>query len=407
MAPGWTAAPSGRTVDVGQGGWSDGFSVSSAPNSSFGIASGSLPPGVGLSDYGNNTASISGTPSQSGSYNATVYASNPGGTIYQNYSMTVEQAPVINSATSTSFTAGLPGSFGVSVAAGTYPGASYSESGALPIGVTFSTSGVLSGTPIVGGAGTYAITIYAANAAGTGAQSFTLNVAEPSSYTGETVTASGTGAAGVSSNGTSMLTAEADGPSTVLVDGAGDRFIVDRAASEIQEIPATSTTAYGVSMTANEVYDIAGNGVAGYTGDGSAGYSAELNHPSAISLDAEGNLWIADTGNNVIRVLAASNGTILGQSVSAGDIYTFVGTGAVGYHGDTGPALQAKLDVPSGVALDGAGDVFIADSANNVIREVPASSGGSMTADDIYTVAGTGTAGSFSNGAASDQWRVL
>ena len=401
VAPGWTSAPSGRTVDVGEGGWSDSFAVSSAPTSSFGISSGSLPPGVGLTDNGNNTASISGAPSASGSYTATIDASNPGGTIYQNYTMTVDQAPAISSASLATFTAGSAGSFGFTVASGTYPTASLSESGALPIGVELNSSGMLSGTPIAGAAGTYPITVTATNAAGSGTQDFVLIVAEPTSYTGTTVTATGTGTPGTSANGTNVLTAKTDDPSSVIVDGAGDRFVVDTGANMIQEIPDVDTTAYGVTMTANEVYDIAGNGLAGYTGDGAAGYNAELDHPSGIALDASGNLFIADTGNNVIRVLVAKSGTILGQSVSAGDIYTVVGTGASGYYGDTRPASEAKLDAPTGVALDPAGDVFIADSANNVIREVAATSSGSMTADDIYTVVGTGSAGTFTPGASA------
>src|SRR5487761_2548100 len=130
VPPGWTSAPTSRTVDVGQGGWSDTFSVSSGPTSSIAISSGSLPPGVGLVDNANNTATISGTPSVSGSYTATISATNPGGTISSNYTVGVEQAPVITSSSSTSFTAGASASFGFTVQSGTYPPVSFSESGA-------------------------------------------------------------------------------------------------------------------------------------------------------------------------------------------------------------------------------------------------------------------------------------
>ncbi|MFY9659075.1 MAG: hypothetical protein WAJ97_00530, partial [Terriglobales bacterium] len=118
-----------------------------------------------------------------------------------------------------------------------------------------------------------------------------------------------------------------------------------------------------------------------YSGDGGTPTNAELNDPGAVFVDASGNVFIADTNNSVIREIVASTG----------DIATVAGNGVAGYSGDTGLATSAELNAPQGVFVDSAGDIFIADSANNVIREVVASSG------KIQTVVGNGTAGFVDN----------
>ncbi len=87
--------------------------------------------------------------------------------------------------------------------------------------------------------------------------------------------------------------------------------------------------------------------------------------PSAVAVDIFGNIFIADTGNNVIREVSASTH----------DITTFAGNGTAGYTGDHGAANVAELNAPGGLALDAAGDVFIGDTANDVIREVAISNG--------------------------------
>src|SRR5262249_50307985 len=119
--------------------------------------------------------------------------------------------------------------------------------------------------------------------------------------------------------------------------------------------------------------------------------------PEGIAVDTAGNLVVADTGNNAIRVVAAADGSYYGQPMTAGDIYTVAGTGTRGFAGDGGPATGAQLSVPAGVAGDAAGDLGITDSGNSRVR-VAAAAGGSyygqpMTAGDIYTIAGTGTPG--------------
>jgi sugar lactone lactonase YvrE len=127
----------------------------------------------------------------------------------------------------------------------------------------------------------------------------------------------------------------------------------------------------------------AGTGVLGDTGDTGQAASATLANPSAVAYDANGNLYLADAQNHVIREVS-----------KAGVITTVAGTqGTEGYGGDNGPATSAILDTPTGVAVDANGNIFIADSHNQRIREV---SSGTIT-----TIAGTGTAGFSGDGAAA------
>jgi hypothetical protein len=87
-------------------------------------------------------------------------------------------------------------------------------------------------------------------------------------------------------------------------------------------------------------------------------------------VDGSGNVVIADTGNNRVRVVAKSAGTFYGVPMTAGDIYTIAGGGGPGFAGDGGLATKADLDVPEGVAVDGSRGVLIADAYNNRIRLV-------------------------------------
>jgi uncharacterized protein (TIGR03437 family) len=116
---------------------------------------------------------------------------------------------------------------------------------------------------------------------------------------------------------------------------------------------------------------VAGNGTSGFSGDNGPATSAQLSAPCEIALDAAGNLYIPDPGNNRIR------------KVSNGVITTVAGNGTKGYGGDSGPATNAELSSPGAVAVDAAGNLYIADAGNQVIRKV---SNGVIT-----TVAGGGT----------------
>jgi trimeric autotransporter adhesin len=214
---------------------------------------------------------------------------------------------------------------------------------------------------------------------------------------GDVYTVAGvTGSGGSSGDGGPATSALLNLPTDVIVDAAGDLFIADTLNSRIQEVPATSGTQYGIAMTAGDVYTVAGSaaGAYGTSGDGGPGPAALLSNPFGIALDSSGNLYIADSGNNRVQELAASSGSQRGQSMQAGDIYTIAGSasGTAGNSGNGGPATAASLSEPADVAIDSAGDLYIADTDNNQIRELAATSGTqwnqSMTAGDIYTVAG-------------------
>jgi hypothetical protein len=123
------------------------------------------------------------------------------------------------------------------------------------------------------------------------------------------------------------------------------------------------------------IYNFAGNGIAGYSGDGGPATSAELYKPYGVAVSSTGQVYIADFGNNRIRVVF-TNGTIA----------TFAGNGIPGYYGDGGPATSAELFDPYGVAVSSTGQVYIADTSNNRIRVV-------FTNGTINTFAGTGIQG--------------
>jgi RHS repeat-associated protein len=223
-----------------------------------------------------------------------------------------------------------------------------------------------------------------------------------------TVAGSATGAAGYTGDGGPATSALLELPEGIAVDKAGDLFIADTVNSRIQEVPAATGTQYGISMTAGDIYTIAGNssGSYGTSGDGGPGTSALMSDPFGVSVDGAGNVYVADSANNRIQELAATTHTQFGQSMKAGDIYTVAGnaSGTSGDSGDAGPASSALLDDPAGVAADAVGDVYIADAENNQVREIAAANGTQwdqqMTAADIYTLAGstTGTAGNSGTG---------
>ena len=143
-------------------------------------------------------------------------------------------------------------------------------------------------------------------------------------------------------------------PTGVAVDGAGNLYIADEWNDRVRKVApgGTITTIAG------------GNGMPRFSGDGGPATSAQLNHPSRLALDSAGNLYIADLGNNRVRKVAPG-----------GTIATIAGTGASGgSSGDGGPAQNAQLNSPAGVAVDIAGNLYIADLGNNRVRKVPKAS---------------------------------
>jgi hypothetical protein len=207
----------------------------------------------------------------------------------------------------------------------------------------------------------------------------------------------GTGKAGFSGDGGPATQAKINTPFGVAVDPAGNVVLSDGFNQRVRMVAEQTGTFYGKATTAGHIYTIAGNGKGGTSGDGGPATKAEFHLPQGVAIDAAGNLVITDVGNNRIRVVAARTGTFYGQAMTGGDIYTIAGDGQHGFSGDGGPATSATLTSPQAVAVDAAGDVLIADTDNNRIRVVAASTGTSygqaMTAGDIYTIAGGGTHG--------------
>jgi sugar lactone lactonase YvrE len=155
-------------------------------------------------------------------------------------------------------------------------------------------------------------------------------------------------------------------PWAIAFDTAGNLYVADKDNHRIRKI---DTSAQRIITT------VAGNGIGGFAGDGSAATSAEINSPSGVTVDAANVLYIADTANFRVR------------KVAAGTITTVAGTGlACGFQSDGGAATAVQLCGSEGVATDGAGNVFIADSGANRIRKVAPNG-------TITTVAGTGVAG--------------
>jgi hypothetical protein len=227
---------------------------------------------------------------------------------------------------------------------------------------------------------------------------------------GDIYTVAGTGARGSSGNGGPATSAELNDPVAVTADGDGNLAIADAGNNQVRLVAESAGTFYGQAMTAGDIYAVAGTGTRGDAGDDGPGTAATMNQPGGVTADVNGNLVIADTHNSAVRVVAAASGTFYGRAMTAGDIYRVAGTGSPGYSGDGGPAAAAQVSEPGGVAADGAGNLVIADTQNNVVRVVAGSSGTfygqAMTAGDIYTVAGTGQPGFSGDGGAATGARL-
>ncbi len=159
-------------------------------------------------------------------------------------------------------------------------------------------------------------------------------------------TVAGSGVTGMAApgNGSNQFS----GPRGLASDSAGNIYIADTQNSRVMKLSAAG----GLTV-------VAGNGTPGYSGDGGAATGAMLNTPSGVAVDAAGNLYIADFSNNRIRKVS-----------TAGTITTVAGTGFSGYLGDGGPATSAQVNQAQGVAVDGAGNLYIADTGNNAVRQV-------------------------------------
>jgi RHS repeat-associated protein len=161
----------------------------------------------------------------------------------------------------------------------------------------------------------------------------------------------GTGIRGYSGDLGPAVDAQLNHPTGLAVDAGGSFFIADTSNNRIRKVDTT-----GIITT------VAGNGSSGYSGDLGPAVDAQLNHPTGLAVDAGGNLYFADTENNVIRKVDID-----------GIICTVAGIGDRGYNGDGISATAAQLASPHGIAIDGEGDLFIGDTKNNRIRKVSSS----------------------------------
>ena len=187
-----------------------------------------------------------------------------------------------------------------------------------------------------------------------------------SAATGIVSTVAGTGTAGYDGDNIAAVNAKLNVPRSLALDAAGNLYFADQNNVRIRKV----NSATGVITT------VAGSGLTGYDGDNVPATSAALSGPKGITLDASGNLYIADTGNSRIRKVAVSTGTIT----------TIAGPGVPGSIGDGLPATEATLFTPVSVAIDSSGNLYIADSDSRV-RKITAATG------IISTAAGTGTRG--------------
>ncbi len=178
---------------------------------------------------------------------------------------------------------------------------------------------------------------------------------------GVITTVAGNGTSGFSGDGGPATSAAFNGPMGVVVDPTANLYIADEGNNRIRQVSGGVVTS------------IAGDGAHGFSGDNSQATNAELSWPAGVAVDSAGNIYIADTSNNRVR------------KISYGVITTVAGNGTSGFSGDNGPATSAELCAPGSLAVDSAGNIFIADSNNHRIRKV---SNGTIT-----TVAGNGTLG--------------
>lgn len=182
---------------------------------------------------------------------------------------------------------------------------------------------------------------------------------------GNITTIAGSGARGFAGDGGLASVAVMEKPTSLVIDGSNNIFFADSENHRIRYIDSATV----------HIATKAGNGFGIFAGDGGPGTSASLSFPNGVAIDSSKNIYISDQGNQRIRKVDSS-----------GTISTLAGTGAAGYSGDNGAATAATMDSPEGLAADSAGNVFFADRRNRVVRKI-------ATNGTITTVAGNGSQG--------------
>jgi hypothetical protein len=181
----------------------------------------------------------------------------------------------------------------------------------------------------------------------------------------------GNGSAGYSGDGGPATSASMYGPAACALDSAGNLYVADEASNVIRKISALT----GVITTVAGNGSGAGTSGGGFSGDGGLATKAELNHPNGVIVDAAGNLFISDTGNQRVREVNASTSIIS----------TIAGNGTYGFPGSGGKAISTVMGNPEGLALDTDGNLYIAEEGVCVVAKLNVSTG------TIATVAGNGS----------------
>jgi trimeric autotransporter adhesin len=212
---------------------------------------------------------------------------------------------------------------------------------------------------------------------------------------GRTYTIAGNGTGNFTGNAGPATATGIHVPAGIALDRQGN--IVFTASYRILVIPARAGTFYGQTMTAGDIYSIAGGGSS--AGNGIPATSAMLQVGSfgttGVRVDRHGNVVFSDPGANIVQVVAETSGQFYGRRMTAGDLYTIAGTGRHGDSGDGHPARRAELRSPQQLTLDHAGNVIFSEPGR--VRMVAARNGlfygVSMHAGDIYTLRRIGDAG--------------
>ncbi|MFN0112791.1 MAG: BACON domain-containing protein [Blastocatellia bacterium] len=192
-------------------------------------------------------------------------------------------------------------------------------------------------------------------------------------------TLAGTGLTGATGDGGAAIGARLFLPTGVAADAAGNVYIADSANNRVRKV-----TPAGV------ILPFAGNGMLGSSGDGGQAIDASFNQPQSVAVDSTGNVYISDSSNHRIRRVAPN-----------GVITTVAGTGADSFGGDGGPATQAQLNTPFQIAVDLAGNLYIADAVNRRVRKITTSTG------VITTIAGDGRVGTSGDGGMATKAQFL